>query len=61
MTLYLDHNSTTPMLPVVRERLLELLAQDLGNPSSVHTSGRRARALIDDARAQVAAALVVPE
>jgi cysteine desulfurase len=61
MTLYLDHNSTTPMLPVVRERLLELLAQDLGNPSSVHTSGRRARALIDDARAQVAAALEVPE
>ncbi len=61
MRLYLDHNSTTPLRPEVRERWLELLDAGLGNPSSVHASGRRARAVIDEARARVAAALGVGE
>lgn len=61
MRVYLDHNSTTPMVPIVRERYLELLDSGLGNASSVHDSGRRARATIDDARERIAAALEVPE
>ena len=61
MRVYLDHNSTTPMVPAVRERYLELLGADLGNASSVHASGRRARAVIDDARERIAGALDVPE
>jgi len=58
---YLDHNSTTPERDEARRRRLEVLEHGLGNPSSLHASGRRARAVIDEARAQVAAALGVHE
>ncbi len=58
---YLDHNATSPLRPAVRARLLELLDQDFGNPSSLHESGRRARQCIDDARARCAAVLGVAE
>ena len=58
---YLDHNSTSPMRPEVRARWLEVAEEHLGNPSSLHSAGRRARALVDDARAGVAAALRVHE
>lgn len=61
MRLYLDHNSTTALRPEVREHWLELLDAGLGNASSVHDSGRRARAVVDNARERVAAALAVPE
>ncbi|MSR61788.1 MAG: cysteine desulfurase [Planctomycetes bacterium] len=61
MRVYLDHNSTTPLRLEVRERWLEVVAQGLGNPSSLHASGRRARALLDEARERVAAALGVHE
>lgn len=44
-----------------RETLLEVLDMGLGNASSVHESGRRARAVVDDARERVAAAFGVPE
>ncbi len=50
---YLDHNATAPLRPAAREAAL--LAMGLaGNASSVHAAGRQARALIEDARAQVA-------
>jgi cysteine desulfurase len=61
MSVYLDHNATTPMRPEVREVLAECQANPLGNPSSLHTSGRGARHLVDDARERVSAALGVPE
>ncbi len=61
MRVYLDHNGTTPLRPEVRERYLELLDAPLGNPSATHASGRRARAVVDEARAEVAAALDIPE
>ena len=61
MRVYLDHNSTSPMRAEVRSRWLEVADQFLGNPSSLHASGRRARAAVDDARARVAAALGVHE
>ena len=61
MRVYLDHNSTTPLRLEVRERWLEVVAEGLGNPSSLHASGRRARALLDEARERVAAALGVHE
>jgi len=51
---YLDWNATAPLRPQARAFMVEVL--DLvGNPSSVHAEGRRARALIEKARAQVAA------
>lgn len=61
MSVHLDHNSTTPMRPEVRACCLAVLDRALGNPSSLHASGRRARACVDDARARVAAALGVHE
>jgi cysteine desulfurase len=61
MRIYLDHNATTPIDPRVRERWLAWMDEGLGNPSSLHRSGRRARALIDAAREQAAAALGVHE
>lgn len=53
---YLDWNATTPLRPEARAAMIA--AMDLvGNPSSVHAEGRAAKALIERARAQVAAAL----
>jgi cysteine desulfurase len=57
----LDHNATTPMRPEARTLLVERLDRMQGNPSSVHASGREARAWLDEARERVAAALGVAE
>ncbi|MBL8863618.1 MAG: cysteine desulfurase [Planctomycetes bacterium] len=54
---HLDHNATTPLRPEALEVLRELSARLRGNPSSVHASGREARARLDEARARTAAAL----
>ncbi|WP_158046666.1 cysteine desulfurase family protein [Skermanella pratensis] len=59
-TSYLDYNATAPILPAVRDAVMAAL-EVAGNPSSVHGFGRRARRLVEDARAEVAAlAGVVP-
>jgi cysteine desulfurase len=53
---YLDWNATTPLRREAREAMAA--AWDLGgNPSAVHAEGRRARGLVEDARAAVAAAI----
>ena len=53
---YLDWNATAPLRP--EARAAAAAAMDVtGNPSSVHAEGRAARALVEKARAQVAAAL----
>lgn len=54
---YLDYAATTPVLPEVKDKMIEVLEQDFGNPSSVHAFGRKARQLVEDARDQVAAAI----
>lgn len=59
--LYFDHNATTPLREDVREHYFGWLAEGLGNPSSLHGAGRRARLLIDEARERAAAALGVHE
>src|SRR6266481_4712075 len=54
--IYLDWNATTPLRPEARAAMAA--AWDLsGNPSSVHAEGRRARRLVEDARAIVAGAV----
>ena len=53
-TIYFDYNATTPLDAQVREAMLPYLGEVFGNPSSVHHVGRRARALLDDARDRVA-------
>jgi cysteine desulfurase len=52
---YLDHNATTPVDPRVLEAMLPFLRDDFGNPSSLHWYGQRARAAVEEARAEVAA------
>jgi cysteine desulfurase len=52
---YLDHAATTPMLPEALEAMTEELAQ-VGNPSSLHNAGRRARRVVEESREQIAAA-----
>ncbi|HTV76147.1 MAG TPA: cysteine desulfurase family protein [Candidatus Baltobacteraceae bacterium] len=53
-TIYFDYNATTPLDPGVREAMLPFLGEVWGNPSSVHHVGRKARALLDDARERAA-------
>jgi cysteine desulfurase len=53
-TIYLDYNATTPLDSAVREEMLPFLGEIWGNPSSVHHIGRKARALLDDARDRAA-------
>ncbi len=55
MSVYLDHNATTPLDPVVLDAMMPYLQEHFGNPSSPHRYGRRVRAAIDEAREQVAA------
>jgi cysteine desulfurase len=54
---YLDHNATTPLDARVLEAMLPFLKERYGNASSRHEYGRAARAAIDTARQQVAAAV----
>jgi len=53
---YLDHAATTPMLPESLEAMTACLPL-VGNPSSLHTSGRLARRLVEESRERIAAAL----
>ena len=52
--IYLDHNATTPIAPEVLELVTAVLQNQVGNPSSIHSAGRSARVLVDEAREQVA-------
>ncbi len=52
---YLDHAATTPMLPEAIAAMTEELAQ-VGNPSSLHNQGRRARRIVEESREQIAEA-----
>jgi cysteine desulfurase len=54
---YLDHAATTPVLPEVAALVTAVMTEDFGNPSSVHAAGRRARAVVEDARERVAVAI----
>jgi len=50
---YLDHAATSLMLPEALAAMTEELSQ-LGNPSSLHNAGRRARRVVEEAREQLA-------
>jgi tRNA (5-methylaminomethyl-2-thiouridylate)-methyltransferase len=55
VSLYFDHNATTPLAPEVIDAMAAALRELPGNPSSVHAPGRAARAAVEAARADVAA------
>jgi cysteine desulfurase len=56
-TTYFDHAATTPVDPQVLEAMLPFFSECYGNPSELHRLGREARAAVEEARAQVAAAI----
>ncbi|NLZ39109.1 MAG: cysteine desulfurase NifS [Firmicutes bacterium] len=54
---YLDHAATTRLNEEVLKEMLPYLTEHFGNPSSIHSYGRKARAAIEEARERVATAL----
>jgi len=54
---YFDHNSTTALKTEVLEAMLPFMANQHGNATSRHSFGRTARAAVEHAREQVAAAV----
>ncbi len=56
-TVYLDHNATTPVDPLVVEAMLPYLRTKFGNASSVHSFGRDAKVALENAREQIAAVI----
>jgi cysteine sulfinate desulfinase/cysteine desulfurase-like protein/rhodanese-related sulfurtransferase len=52
MEIYLDANATTPVLPQAKAAAIQAMVEDYGNPSSVHSTGLKAKALIDGVRAR---------
>ena len=57
MYVYADNAATTPVHAKAAEAMLACLKEEYGNPSSLHTVGQRAKELLDQARADVAACL----
>jgi cysteine desulfurase len=55
--LYLDHAATSPVRPEVLEAMLPILAGGTANPSSTHSAGTDAAAVLADARSRIAAVL----
>lgn len=51
--IYLDHNATSPLHAAVRAQMAKRLADDVGNPGSLHYFGQRARTLVENARTAV--------
>ncbi len=51
---YLDNNATTLVDPAVFEAMKPFFLENYGNASSIHTLGQKARAVVEDSRAQVA-------
>lgn len=52
--IYLDYNATTPVDSRVLEAMIPFMKDEFGNPSSIHSFGRRGKAALDDSREQVA-------
>ncbi|MBI2618631.1 MAG: aminotransferase class V-fold PLP-dependent enzyme, partial [Ignavibacteriales bacterium] len=54
MRVYLDYSATTPMEPEVLEAMKPHFLENYGNASSVHESGRKARAILEESREIIA-------
>ncbi|MDO8463001.1 MAG: cysteine desulfurase family protein [bacterium] len=52
-SIYLDHAATTPTDPRVVASMAPYFTEEYGNPSSLYTTGRRAKQALDDARARI--------
>jgi len=52
--IYLDHAATTPIHPLVAEKITNTMSTTFGNPSSIHSFGREARKVLDESRTKLA-------
>ena len=59
MSVYLDHNATTAVRPEAIAAMTAVMSK-VGNPSSIHAAGRAARAVMEQAREDVAALIAAP-
>ena len=59
MKIYLDNAATTPMDKEVLDAMLPMMQEQFGNPSSIHSFGRTARATIENSRKSIATLLNV--
>jgi len=57
----MDHAATTPMHPSVIEQITRTMTDHFGNPSSIHSYGRDARKLVDEARIGIAQSIGAQE
>jgi len=60
-SIYLDHAATTPIAKEVWEAMREASEDAFGNPSSIHSYGRKARKLLDEARSVIAQSIGAKE
>ena len=54
---YADNAATTPVSQAVVDAMMPVFTDSWGNPSSLHQKGREAKAILDNARASIAASL----
>lgn len=59
--IYVDHAATAPMYPAVIDQMVAVMTHQFGNPSSIHSFGREARHLIDEARFVLAESIAAQE
>ena len=55
--IYFDHSATTPISQDILDHMYKILKENYGNPSSIHQFGQSSRALIENARRQIALAI----
>ncbi len=52
--IYLDYNASTPIAPAVQQVIMQHMAEELGNPSSVHLHGKLCRRQLEESRQSIA-------
>lgn len=60
-TIYLDHAATTPLHKEVLDVMIPVAEEVFGNPSSIHSYGRKARQILDEARRTMARSISADE
>lgn len=58
--IYLDYQATTPLAPEALDAMLPWLRDGYANPHSAHAAGRKAKAAVEVARAQILSAFLQP-
>ena len=61
MFVYLDNAATTRQLPQVTEKMIAMMEDSFGNPSSLHKMGMEAETSVKQARRAVAASIGAQE